>query len=128
MCANSAGWSRITSDACQGAKRYECDVVRFAKPNDRVLDHSFTYALIEIADANATAVGLSSSNPRVRRAAMIALDQMENGHLEPTVVTADLGANTVILDKFGIITSFEEFISANRRNKDLTLSDAAVIG
>ncbi|HEU0177030.1 MAG TPA: ABC transporter permease [Blastocatellia bacterium] len=39
-------------------------------------------------------------------------------------VTADLGANTVILDKFGLITSFEEFINANRRNKDLTLADA----
>jgi putative ABC transport system permease protein len=38
-------------------------------------------------------------------------------------VTADLGANTVLLDKFGIITSFEDFISANRRNKDITLSD-----
>ena len=39
-------------------------------------------------------------------------------------VTADLGANTVILDKYGLITSFEEFINANRRNKDITLSDA----
>ncbi|MEP7342893.1 MAG: ABC transporter permease [Acidobacteriota bacterium] len=39
-------------------------------------------------------------------------------------VTADLGANTVLLDKFGIITSFDDFITANRRNKDLTLSDA----
>jgi putative ABC transport system permease protein len=39
-------------------------------------------------------------------------------------VTADLGANTVILNKFGLITSFEEFINANRRNKDITLADA----
>lgn len=39
-------------------------------------------------------------------------------------VTADLGANTVLLDKYGIITSFEDWINANRRNKDLTLSDA----
>jgi putative ABC transport system permease protein len=39
-------------------------------------------------------------------------------------VTADLGTNTVIVDKYGIITSFEEFINASRRNKDLTLSDA----
>ncbi|MDX2044595.1 MAG: ABC transporter permease [Acidobacteriota bacterium] len=38
-------------------------------------------------------------------------------------VTADLGANTVLLDKFGIITSFEDFLNANRRNKDITLSD-----
>src|SRR5262245_57210777 len=39
-------------------------------------------------------------------------------------VTADLGANTVLLDKFGMITSFDEFITASRRNKDITLSDA----
>jgi putative ABC transport system permease protein len=39
-------------------------------------------------------------------------------------VTADLGANTVILDKYGLITSFDEFMNANRRNKDITLSDA----
>jgi putative ABC transport system permease protein len=39
-------------------------------------------------------------------------------------VTADLGANTVILNKFGLITSFEEFINANRRNKDIKLADA----
>ena len=44
-------------------------------------------------------------------------------HVDRTV-TADLGANTVILDKFGMITSFEEFINANRRNKDITLADA----
>jgi putative ABC transport system permease protein len=42
-------------------------------------------------------------------------------------VTADLGTNTVVLDKYGIITSFEEFINANRRNKDLTLSDVAYL-
>lgn len=39
-------------------------------------------------------------------------------------VTADLGANTVLLDKYGITTSFEDFINANRRNKDITHSDA----
>jgi putative ABC transport system permease protein len=39
-------------------------------------------------------------------------------------VTADLGANTVLLDKYGMITSFEDFINASRRNKDLTLADA----
>jgi putative ABC transport system permease protein len=44
-------------------------------------------------------------------------------HIDRTV-TADLGANTVILNKFGLITSFEEFINANRRNKDITLADA----
>jgi putative ABC transport system permease protein len=39
-------------------------------------------------------------------------------------VTADLGTNTIVVDKYGIITSFEDFINANKRNKDLTLADA----
>jgi putative ABC transport system permease protein len=38
-------------------------------------------------------------------------------------VTQDLGTNTVLLDKYGILTSFEDFIEANKRNKDLTLGD-----
>ncbi len=36
---------------------------------------------------------------------------------------ADMGSNTLNIEKFGIITSFEEFLEANRRNKDLTLDD-----
>lgn len=36
---------------------------------------------------------------------------------------ADMGSNTLSLDKFGIITSFEEFLDANRRNKNLTDDD-----
>ena len=38
-------------------------------------------------------------------------------------VTADLGTNTVILDKYGMITSFDEYLTALRRNKDLTVED-----
>lgn len=47
-----------------------------ARDNDRPLDHALTYALIEIAAPAATAQGLDHSHPRVRRAAMVALDQM----------------------------------------------------
>ncbi|HYE73998.1 MAG TPA: ABC transporter permease, partial [Blastocatellia bacterium] len=36
---------------------------------------------------------------------------------------ADMGSNTLTIDKYGIITSFEQYIEANRRNKDLTLDD-----
>jgi len=46
------------------------------QPHDRALEHSLTYALIEIADAEATAAGLASENPYTRRAALFALDQM----------------------------------------------------
>ncbi|MEP7270660.1 MAG: ABC transporter permease [Acidobacteriota bacterium] len=42
-------------------------------------------------------------------------------------ITQDLGTNTVLLDKYGIITSFEEFIEANKRNKDLKLEDVSYL-
>jgi putative ABC transport system permease protein len=43
-------------------------------------------------------------------------------------VTADLGTNTVIVDKFGMITSFDEYLMALRRNKDLTIEDLGYLG
>lgn len=39
----------------------------------------------------------------------------------------DLGSNTFMLDKYGIITSFKEFIEATKRNKDLTTDDLRAI-
>jgi len=54
---------------------------------DRTLEHSLTFALIEIGHAALTREGLKqASNPRVRRVAMIALDQMEGGGLDPVWV------------------------------------------
>jgi putative membrane-bound dehydrogenase-like protein len=64
-----------------------------AKANDRVLDHSLTYALIEIGDKKATAGGLSSDSPRVRRSAMIALDQMEDGGAPVSTIAAALSSD-----------------------------------
>jgi putative heme-binding domain-containing protein len=55
---------------------------------DRVLEHALIYALIEIADRDATAKGLASESPRVRRAALIALDQMPAGDLARDEVAA----------------------------------------
>ena len=49
------------------------------------LEHSLTYALIEIGDPEATAAGSRTANPRTVRCAMVALDQMEAGRLEPGV-------------------------------------------
>ena len=63
-----------------------------------VLAHSLTYALIEIGDPRATRSGLRSPSPRTRRAALLALDQMEQRSLGPSTVVplltsadADLG-------------------------------------
>ena len=53
-----------------------------AAPADRVLEHSLTYALIEIGDRNAVVnAGLAASSPSSRRAALIAMDQMDEGQL-----------------------------------------------
>jgi putative membrane-bound dehydrogenase-like protein len=60
------------------------------EPADRALEHSLTFALIEIADREATQIGLMSKNLLTRRAALIALDQMEGGRLEAGAVAADL--------------------------------------
>ena len=46
---------------------------------DRVLEHALIYALIEIADPQQTAHGLTHTSPQVQRGALIALDQMP-GH------------------------------------------------
>jgi putative membrane-bound dehydrogenase-like protein len=60
------------------------------RPADRVLEHSLTYALIEIGDRVQTTAGLASPNARVHRAALIALDQMDGGGLQAAAVTAEL--------------------------------------
>jgi putative heme-binding domain-containing protein len=63
-----------------------------ARPCNRVLEHSIIYALIELADPEATRAGLASAEPRVRKAAMIALDQMVNGGLKPEAVASELSS------------------------------------
>ncbi len=49
---------------------------------DRVLQHSLTYALIELADADGLRRGLASPSAQVRQAAFIALDQASSELLE----------------------------------------------
>jgi putative membrane-bound dehydrogenase-like protein len=63
-----------------------------SQPADRVLEHSLTFALIEIADREGTAAALHSTNVATRRAALVALDQMDGGGLEPQSVAAELDA------------------------------------
>jgi putative membrane-bound dehydrogenase-like protein len=54
-----------------------------ASPADRVLEHSLTYALIEIGDPASTAAGLKAAASGSRRAALIALDQIDGGQVKP---------------------------------------------
>jgi putative membrane-bound dehydrogenase-like protein len=64
---------------------------------DIVLSHSLIYALIEIADAAAVRRSLDSDNVFARRAALIALDQMEGGGLEAEQVTPHLASSDAAL-------------------------------
>ena len=52
----------------------------------RVLDHSIVYGLIEIGDAERIRGGLSAESTHVRRAAMLALENLANGQLHPETV------------------------------------------
>ena len=62
------------------------------RSDDRILEHSFTYALIEIGDPKATAEGLTNKNDRTIKAAMVALDQMDGGGLDPKFVAGLLAS------------------------------------
>src|SRR5262249_17476102 len=66
-------------------------------PQDRALEHSLTYALIQIGDAPATSAGLQATNPLTKRAALIALDQMEGGGLKPEQVAPLLVSTEPVL-------------------------------
>jgi putative membrane-bound dehydrogenase-like protein len=61
---------------------------------DRFLEHALIYALIQLGDETATALGLGDANLAVRRGALIALDQMGDHALtldmvSPLLDTAD---------------------------------------
>ena len=54
---------------------------------DRFLEHALIYALIRIGDRDDLLPALGDPSPAVRRAALIALDQMDTGGLKPEMVT-----------------------------------------
>jgi putative membrane-bound dehydrogenase-like protein len=61
-----------------------------AAADDRMLQHAIIFALIELGDPDATRVGLTSSDYRTQAAALIALDQMSDGRLDPSKVVSRL--------------------------------------
>jgi putative membrane-bound dehydrogenase-like protein len=61
-----------------------------AEPGDQVLTHSLVYALIELGAENELQEALSSNNPRVRRAALVALDQRKSERLTADAVVGEL--------------------------------------
>ena len=68
----------------------------------RIQEHAVIHALIEIGDATATRVGLTAKHPGTRRAALIALDQMDHGGLRvgdavPLLTEPDPGLKSAAL-------------------------------
>jgi putative membrane-bound dehydrogenase-like protein len=81
-----------------GDRRAVADLLALAGSQlDRTLEHSVTYALIEIADPSSTTAGLQATSSRAKRAALIALDQMEGGGLQAEAVIALLDSSDPIL-------------------------------
>ena len=73
-----------------------------AKPEDRFLEHAIIYALIRLKTAEPLAAALNDSNPHVRKAALIALDQMEGRPLRreqflPLLVTDEPSLSDAVL-------------------------------
>jgi putative membrane-bound dehydrogenase-like protein len=67
--------------------------------NDRFLEHSLIYALIQINDRAGTLAALKDSSPVIRRAALIALDQMNDSQLTREQVTPLLDTDDLALQK-----------------------------
>lgn len=68
-----------------------------AQSNDRFLEHALIYALICINDPASTRAGLEHKNPDVRRAALVALDQMDSGSLKQNEVAVLLDTGNAAL-------------------------------
>jgi HEAT repeat protein len=69
----------------------------FENAGDRVLEHTVIYALIDINDPETTRAGLENPSARVRRAALVALDQMEKSKLTREMVSPLLKTDDVVL-------------------------------
>jgi putative heme-binding domain-containing protein len=73
---------------------------------DRFLEHAIIYALLRINDPKATQPALADPNPRVRQAALVALDQMKAGQLAreqvvPLLDTDDQDLQQAVLEVMG---------------------------
>lgn len=96
LLADGAPRDRRLAAECLGRIRNRTTVpallAALEQPADRFVEHALIYALIEIAAPESTREGLASQYSAVRRAALIALDQMPGGKLDPQTVIAELGS------------------------------------
>ena len=85
--------SRAAAEALGRAGRNPSSVAALLRASDTpdlALRHSSTFALIEIGDPQTTRVGVKHPAPLVRRAALVALEQMEGGKLTPAPILVSL--------------------------------------
>ncbi|MBP86189.1 MAG: dehydrogenase [Planctomycetaceae bacterium] len=67
---------------------------------DRFLEHSLIFAAMELNDASTLRKFIQSDNARIRRAALIALDQMEgDDHLQPADIQPLLTSDNTLLNE-----------------------------
>ena len=59
-------------------------------PDDRIVEHAVIYSLITLGTPQPVITALSNRNPKVRKAALIALDQMDNAPLNRRELTPAL--------------------------------------
>ena len=76
------------------------------KGGDRFIEHALIFALVRINDPQSTRAALADSNPRVRQAGLIALDQMKDGNLTreqvvPLLDTDDPDLQQAVLEVMG---------------------------
>jgi putative heme-binding domain-containing protein len=107
--SNSPPERRKAAEALGRIGRPEAVTALFAslrKGGDRFLEHAIIYALIQINDQRATVSALSDQSAVVRRAGLVAIDQMKDGHLTPQLVApllhdADLEVQRAALEVVG---------------------------
>ena len=81
-----------------GDRKAVADLLALAEsPLDRTLEHSVIYALIEIADPSSTSAALQATSSRARRAALIALDQMDGGGVQAEAIISLLDSSDPVL-------------------------------
>jgi putative membrane-bound dehydrogenase-like protein len=104
---------------------------------DRTLQHSFTYALIESEGVKTARSLLETAKPQLRPAALIALDQMDNGGLQAATVAPLLASNDADLRKAAVWVAghhpdwgdaLADFFKARLNAKDLASSDLEELG
>ena len=66
---------------------------------DRILEHSLIYAVIQLADPEITRTALKANDVRVQKAALIALDQMPQGNLRVADVRPLLDSKQKLLNE-----------------------------